>query len=189
MTNATYDVVILVALPAELPRETVPGFTVEYTGVGKVNAAFKAADAIHRHAPKLVINYGTAGSLRGHLKGLLAVTEFYQRDMDARGLGFELGETPFDDVARIALDGEGYSCGTGDNFAQETPLIETDLVDMEAYAIAKVCRHKAVDFRCYKYVSDSADSGAADDWEANVGAGAEAFRAFLPELVKSMPLK
>ena len=33
-----------------------------------------------------------------------------------RALGFSLGQTPFEDDVIIDLDGDGLSCGTGDNF-------------------------------------------------------------------------
>jgi adenosylhomocysteine nucleosidase len=36
--------------------------------------------------------------------------------MDARGLNFELGETPFDEIKEIILSENGYSCGSGDSF-------------------------------------------------------------------------
>ena len=37
------------------------------------------------------------------LKGLVEVTRFFQRDMDATSLGFKIGQTPFDDIAEIDL--------------------------------------------------------------------------------------
>ena len=43
--------------------------------------------------------------------------------MDVRPLGFEYGKTPFDKVNAISLDYEGFSCGTGDNFAVEKQII------------------------------------------------------------------
>ena len=58
-------------------------------------------------------------------------------------------------------------CGTGDSFltdAGELPSLGVHIVDMEAYAIAKVCRHFNVPFRCFKYISDKADESAGDDW-------------------------
>ena len=55
--------------------------------------------------------------------------------MDVRALGFSLGQTPFEDDIIIDLNGDGLSCGTGDNFVSETPEMKSDLVDMEAYAL------------------------------------------------------
>ncbi|GIS35578.1 MAG: hypothetical protein Ct9H90mP6_08350 [Gammaproteobacteria bacterium] len=35
---------------------------------------------------------------------------------------------------------------------------------MESYAIAKMCKLKNIDFRCFKFISDNADNEAKDDW-------------------------
>jgi adenosylhomocysteine nucleosidase len=42
---------------------------------------------------------------------------------------------------------------------------------MEAYAIAKICKSKQVNFMCYKYVTDSANENAAKDWNEMVAEG------------------
>ena len=54
--------------------------------------------------------------------------------------------------------------------------IQSDLVDMEAYALAKTCRNFGIDFVSYKYISDD---GNADDWEKNCGKGMEEFKKVL----------
>ena len=46
---------------------------------------------------------------------------------------------------------------------------------MEAFAIAKACKQAHVDFKCYKYVSDSADDSADTSWLENVAKGEEYF--------------
>lgn len=159
-----------------MPRSALPGVHIEYTGVGKVNAAVKAAEVIERYQPKMIVNYGTAGGLTKDLDGLYEVGTFKQRDMDATGLGFEMGETPFDAVKDISFGREGVSCGSGDSFVNETPKVPSDLVDMEAYAIAKACHLKGTDFRCFKYVSDNANEDAADAWKENIANGKQAFQ-------------
>ncbi|MDA9605175.1 5'-methylthioadenosine nucleosidase [Alphaproteobacteria bacterium] len=146
------------------------------SGVGKINAAFKSLDLIHRFNPTQIINYGTAGSINKKCQGLIECTKFYQRDMDARGLmNFNLGETPFDDVNEIITDNYGYSCGTGDNFVKNEIEMNVDVVDMEAYAIAKICKLKKVKFRCFKYITDNANENSAKDWIENCQNGAKEF--------------
>ena len=97
------------------------------------------------------------------------------RDMDVRALGFSLGQTPFEEDVIIDLDGDGLSCGTGDNFVSAPPEMTSDLVDMEAYALAKICRQKAVEFQCFKFISDNANGDAADDWIQKLAFGARLF--------------
>ena len=60
-------------------------------------------------------------------------------------------------AADILIGNPGVVCGTGDKFAISTPEIDCDIVDMEAYAIAKTCLKQEIDFRSFKYISDSAD--------------------------------
>jgi adenosylhomocysteine nucleosidase len=168
---------ICVALEDELTPQLMQGWQVIYTGVGKINASLAIAEACATSKPELIINFGTAGATTPNISGLVEVTEFKQRDMDTRGLGFDLGETPFDDEQTICFDRQGLSCGTGDSFVMNPPELKTDVVDMEAYALAKYARRKGIDFRCYKYISDNADGEAAADWSAEVRKGAEAFIA------------
>ena len=168
-------ILILVAIAEELSVEDLPDYRVHYTGVGKINASIRTLEIIKDYSPTHVINYGTAGSLNKKLKGLVEVTQFFQRDMDATPLGFKIGQTPFDEIEEINFGSTGYSCGTGDSFVTQTPKLRTDLVDMEAYAIAKICYLKDVKFRCFKYVSDNANDGANDDWIKNVSMGRKLF--------------
>ena len=166
---------ILVAVNEELSKEDLPDLQIHYTGVGKINAAIKTLDIINRYSPSLVVNYGTAGSLKKNLNGLVEATRFFQRDMDATPLGFKVGQTPFDDIQEINFGNSGYSCGTGDTFVTQTPKLKTDIVDMEAYAIAKICYLQDISFKCFKFISDNADAGANDDWIKNVSMGKKLF--------------
>ena len=167
--------IILVALEEELPKSTLPWFHIEYTGVGKINASLKTAEVIQKFSPELIINYGTAGGLAKNLHGLVEVSHFLQRDMDARALGFSLGQTPFDPVLTISFGRTGHSCGTGDSFVTQTPGVETDVVDMEAYAIAKACFLKRIDlFAINSFRTVNAE--ASLDWTENVNKGRRLFK-------------
>ncbi len=148
-------------------------------GVGKINATYQIAKIINEFNPKEIINFGTAGALNSNLNGLIECTKFFQRDMDCRGLlDFKLGETPFDNIKDITLSNDGYSCGTGDNFVNNKIEMQVDVVDMEAYAIAKVCILNNIKFRCFKFISDNADKLANKDWNENLRLGAIKFEEF-----------
>ncbi len=162
------------------------GVAVLYCGVGKVNAAIALSCELARYSHAgvslpLVLNFGTAGS-RVHRSGaLLACHEFVQRDMDVRGLGFALGVTPFDtgpavlSFEPIFTDLTPAVCGSGDSFATIESAVPCTVVDMEAYALAKVCRSMGAEFGCVKYVTDSADHAAAGDWQSNLHKAADEF--------------
>jgi len=175
------DTLILVALEDELPHHLLPDWRIIYTGVGKVNAALAAERAIMAFRPKMMINFGTAGALSPDLHGIVEVSRFYQRDMDVQALGFSLGQTPFEDEGPIDLGRPGLSCGTGDQFVTAPPALKTDLVDMEAYALAKSAQHHQITFYCLKYISDQADDAASTSWKDHVQKGAKLFVDWLEE--------
>ena len=172
------NTVILVALEQELPKSYLPGWNVIYSGVGKVNASLAISKSYFDYKPKYFVNYGTAGSLKKNISGLIEVSKFYQRDMDVRGLGFELGQTPFEDNLFIETHKNGHSCGTGDSFVMTSPELITDIVDMEAYSYAKFCDKNTLNLLCFKFISDNADDDAGKDWSAVLKQGARDFSKY-----------
>ena len=167
---------------AAIKEETVGLDYFYHTGVGKINATYNCLKLINTHKPKLVINYGTAGAINDNLHGIIECTKFYQRDMDVRSLKFELGETPFDNIKEIVTSDSGYSCGTGDSFVNQEIDMNVDVVDMEAYALAKVCKHEKIEFKCFKYISDNADKNAVNDWKKNLEIASKAFSDFIDNM-------
>ena len=157
-----------------------------YCGVGKVNAAIALTRELARYTqrgqvPPRVLNFGSAGSRRYATGSLVECHEFVQRDMDVRGLGFELGVTPFDVAPSLLRFDPVFThlpaavCGSGDSFATGAVGMDCDVVDMEAYALAKVCWRDEAPFACAKFVSDGADHAAADDWQRNQHRAADDF--------------
>ena len=190
---------IVCALEVETQGQLKPlvyadGWDVLYTGVGKVNATLRLTQKFGKygsHIPyNLVINYGTAGSRHWkYRKGdLVDCTRFIQRDMDVSGLGFKIGQTPFEEDIPIILQSELESCkfnilqygknalcSSGDSFVDGDEQFG-NIVDMEAYALAKVCHIYNIPFISFKYITDDADGDAGDDWEKNVGKGIVKFK-------------
>ena len=161
------------------------------SGCGKVNAAMVTMEIIKDmevscEQVTTIINYGTAGSTTG-VTGLVDCTKFHQRDMDVRPLGFKIGETPFErssDSSMIDFShiknpiGKNLCCYTGDSFATDlTPY--DDVVDMEAYALAKTCWKEHINFVSYKYITDNANEKSADDWLENCNKGIDEFKKIL----------
>ena len=162
---------------AALKEETVGLNYFYHVGVGKINATYNLVKLIQEHKPSEVINYGTAGAIKKELSGIVECTKFYQRDMDVRSLlNLKLGETPFDHINEIINSEEGFSCGSGDSFVNKQIEMDLDLVDMEAYALAKVCKLEGINFKCFKYISDNADENATSDWTENCKKGAKLFQ-------------
>jgi adenosylhomocysteine nucleosidase len=162
------------------------GVGVLYTGLGKVNAALSLMRALRDYRRDdaqlpLVLNFGTAGSHHLDTGSLVGCHRFVQRDMDVSGIGFPRGVTPFEDVPAelsfpVVFDELPQAlCGTGDSFETGVAKLHCEVIDMEAYALAKVCRLEGAAFGCAKYVTDGADGAAAEDWQRNLVPAAAAF--------------
>jgi adenosylhomocysteine nucleosidase len=188
-------VLVAMALPAEgAGRFEAAGVDVLYTGVGKVNAAIaltrRLTDLGRAGAhPPLVVNFGTAGSTLLPARALVACRRFVDRDMDVGALGFAPGVTPFDGLPPVIEFPAVFPqlaeavCGSGDSFATARHGIDCDVLDMEAYALAKACRLAGASFACAKYVSDGADENAAEHWKANVAGAADRFLDLYRDLI------
>ena len=68
------------------------------------------------------------------------------------------------------------TCATGDSFIATTGGHVGDVVDMESYALAKVCLKFDISFIAFKYISDSADKDASIDWVENLKKGQKLFK-------------
>lgn len=135
---------------AALQERFVPLFC----GVGPVESSIALtrylASAHHKDGiPNLIVNLGSAGSSKLEQAKVYQVTKVAYRDMDASPLGFEQGCTPFTNHPRqVALphhiEGiEGASLSTGGNIVHgsDYQAIQEDMVDMETFAIHRVCHY------------------------------------------------
>lgn len=174
------NTLIVMALPMENVDQALDTFgPILYTGVGKVNATLQlthrlAVADMQQALPDMVVNLGTAGSHLRNAGELVACTQFVQRDMDVTALDFALGQTPFEQTIELVcplpdswrrLGLTEATAYTGDQFVT-TPHAHfaLDIIEMEAYALAKVCHHFKVPFVSLKYITDGADGASAVDW-------------------------
>lgn len=184
--NQAKTMIVMALRQESRGRLEAAGAQVLYTGVGKVNAASTLARRLAEmrcadSPPALVLNMGTAGSRKVATHSLVACNRFIQRDMDVSGLGFPAGVTPFDDAPPVLSFPPVFTrlpqlvCSTADSFATHQHAVDGDVVDMEAFALARVCRAENIRFACVKYVTDGADADSATHWEAALDAAARAF--------------
>ena len=168
---------LVLALPQENANNRLDdlGLEILYTGVGKVNATLALMRRLAQGtAPSLIINAGSAGSHTLPAGHVVAAAQFHQRDMDATAMGFALGETPFESPILLAngLAVPGLTsaiCYTGDSFVTTAHTqLTLEVIDMEAYALAKVCDQLGHRFVCLKFITDGADGQAASDWASSV---------------------
>lgn len=181
-------VLVVQALPEECTLVSLPGAHVEhvYTGVGKVNAALRLVLAVERMKPDLVINVGTAGTLRHQVGDIVLCTHFADRDLQVLGdLGVTwqqhtqatIGNFPWD--WKLPTDG---LCSTGDSFVTDAAGMEGDVVDMEAYAEAQVCNELGIPFLSVKYVTDVVGQNSVKHWEDKLADARQGLSAYFEKI-------
>lgn len=150
----------LVATPLELPEDIDKNIKcrIIFTGMGKVNASIAATQAIHTRIFDRIINIGTCGSFNHSLTGLHQCRNFVNLD----------GCSDFNKEC-LTFDGGGTCIGSQDSFCVDPErsghaIIKPDLVDMESFAIATVCKRFDIPFECYKYITDYVGLNSSHDW-------------------------
>lgn len=165
------------------------------TGVGKINAAYQLTLGLmawkekNGKYPGLVLNLGSAGSSLFKRGTIVNCTQFIQRDMDVTAFGHTRYATPNEDASPVFSAGlrcDPYPqgvCGSGDSFSTDGKMHGWNVVDMEAYALAKVCTGQGVPFCCLKYISDGADETATTSWSDALMATAQMLLKATKEIV------
>jgi nucleoside phosphorylase len=157
---------IAIAADLEFPHfaEILTGWRVVKTGIGKLNAATAILAESYAEPFDVLINLGSVGT-NSDLFGvgdIVQATQLIERDNPFSAGVIELPKLQSPELPYAVV-------GTGDNFveSESLPSPEIQLVDMEAYAFARIAR--ALDMECLvlKVISDSCTSFA--DWEKNVG--------------------
>lgn len=173
------------------------GHPVCYTGLGKINGTLKLLRDLSHFAIRgttfdAVINLGTVGSASEEEGNVVQVSKFIQRDMLCEPLAPRY-RTPFDAIAwQINADTCGawkkVVCGTGDSFVNPDhlkmytgPDLDYQVVDMEGFAMARVCMAMEVKFYSLKYVSDLGDAGS---WERRLGTASKALTNDASDLIE-----
>lgn len=178
-------ILLVYAIPEEKIEVNIPNAEVVYveTGMGKVNASMRLMRAICEHHPDMVINFGTAGTLNHKVGDIIVCNRFIDRDLRKVTIDGVISEIEFDcrDVACRVLTNRDIvygTCNTGDSFITEGADIEGDVIDMEAYAEAEVCREMNIPFVSVKYVTDVVGQNSVKDWYGKIADSREALSAF-----------
>ena len=178
-------ILLVYAIPEEKIEVNIPNAEVVYveTGMGKVNASMRLMRAICEHHPDMVINFGTAGTLNHKVGDIMVCNRFIDRDLRKVTIDGVISEIEFDcrDVACRVLTNRDIvygTCNTGDSFITEGADIEGDVIDMEAYAEAEVCREMNIPFVSVKYVTDVVGQNSVKDWYGKIADSREALSAF-----------
>jgi len=158
--------------PIQVAGRVVVGVCI---GVGKVQSALAAIQAIDAYAPSFVVLLGYAGAIEASLEigdGFVA-TQVVQYDLDLRAFGLKRGQT-FDGDSQM-VDGaielfapvlSGFKkviLGTADRFLlrsyrEEHPYLTEELglgaSDMEGFGVAMACRLRIIPCSILRVISD-----------------------------------
>jgi adenosylhomocysteine nucleosidase len=160
------------------------------SGVGKVNAALATVALVQAGATQIVFT-GMAGGIGAgvHIGDAVIATDLVQHDVDVTAFGAEPGQLlsepmtwsadrPLSDelVAAAASQGALTHRGriaSGDQFIashDQSRRIAAQFgaiaVEMEGAATAQVCAKLGVPFAILRWISDTADDAAVDDFPA-----------------------
>ncbi len=203
------NILITVALKIEFQGEIPDNCDLIYTGVGKVNAAYNLTRKLEsmNTLPSYIVNYGTAGSKNLKIGEIVDCTRFIQHDMYLKEFGLNPGQTAFEfdqyeqNEPPVILNfksenknplNKHYICASGDKFItkfdnnfldiEKTYNIKISVIDMEAYALAKVSYLYKIPFISFKYITDNLNSTGVSDWEQHVKHGANQFTELLTKI-------
>ena len=175
--------IILFALREEAPNIFKSYYNVFEIGVGKVNAALNTMKLIKDLSPSRVILFGTAGSVTLGT-GIYRVGMVKEHDVNLIDLGVEPGVQLNDKFSRVKISDNNVICASGDLFVTESDKLRVlcDMVDMEAFSVAKACAFTNTRLEIWKYITDNANVDASEDWNDNVSAGEKSFEDVLSSL-------
>ena len=172
------NILLVSATQLEHHDKELFGIPIHIVGVGKVESAINTYRLIQVYKPQQVINFGSCGNLKAHNIGnVLEIGTVYD---DFHGC-----VVPEHDP--IVLTDSPHKLFTTDTFYDTSSTYgsyytdmarKCDVVDMEGYSIAKVCKAQNVSVSLYKWVSDD---GSSNDWEANAAVGYDNFKVIFKE--------
>jgi len=176
-------IILISATPLEHGGiKDIHGVPIFQTGIGKINSAMNLTRILELVKPDLVVNFGSCGNLKNHKVGEVIEVGTTYNNIDVRPFA-EYGCTPETPNCELKLSDSGIKCFTTDQIYDNTradyankylEMINTcDIVDMECYSLAYVCKEFGVDFKSYKWVSDDGD---IDKWEENAAIGFQNFK-------------
>jgi adenosylhomocysteine nucleosidase len=188
--------------PLVLAGREVVGLTL---GVGKVQSALAAMQAVQTYAPSSVVLLGYAGAIDAGLAigdGFVA-TKVVQYDLDLRAFALQRGQT-FDENSKVAASTidlyapalSGFKqvvLGTADRFLlrsyrEQNPYLSEELglqaSDMEGFAVARACQVLGLPCSILKVVSDDGLGRRPKDFKRFVRQADECLRMGLAQLLE-----
>jgi len=180
------NVLVVYAVAEEKVDLSMPGCRFHYckTGVGKVSAALAVEQSITNYHPEVVLNIGTAGSVKYPIGSIHLCCRFVDRDMEKlKVFGVPYEEDFTDEVSQLSFFKNwkfDSVCNTGDTFLTEADGTG-NVFDMESFAVARVCRKHQIPFVGVKYVTDKIGENSVQHWEEKLAEAQAGLQQFVDE--------
>lgn len=179
---------ITYAVKEELTPLYIEDYDIRYilTGIGKTSSALRLTQALTEQTPDLVLNIGTAGTIKHNVGDFIICRNFVDRDLKSTNLPALGHEVECTSLLPGGMEQWGAGCkegvcNTGDSFVTELSSLAEDVVDMESYAQALVCNHFDVPFVSVKYVTDIIGQNSVQQWEEKLSDARRALSQWLEE--------
>lgn len=182
---------------------------IAYSKIGKVFSAITASVMLERFGAQTLLFSGVAGGISKELKigDLIMASSLCQHDVDIVAFGHPYGFIPEGTLmieadaqlrslaSEIAVDMgvdlyEGI-IATGDQFVASSErkswiqqTFNADALEMEGASVACVCQNFGIPFFVLRAISDTADGGASEDFDAFLKSSAQVSATFVLEMVK-----
>ena len=176
-------VLVTYAFDEEIIPFEIQGVDITFlrVGMGKVLAAFNLTKALCNDSYDLVLNVGTAGTLNHKVGDIFVCHRFVDRDLEKIVLPHVCSDISFPEKTDLDCVDKYENVGvsnTGDSFVTEVGDFTGDVIDMEAFAQAQVCKLMDVNFVAVKYVTDIIGQNSREVWLDKLRDAREALKEF-----------
>ena len=178
-------IMTLMAAEAEFgDHMKLAGIDPTFIGVGPIEASYNATKEImtaiqEEKRPDIIFSVGSAGSATLEQSKLYQISSVSYRDMDASAFSFEKGVTPFvdypatlempclfSDIAKASLSTGGDIIDAQGTSGRSFKDLTADAVDMETYAIKRICDGFNIPMIGLRGISDGKEpSDGYQTWE------------------------
>lgn len=174
------NILLVSATKLEHHDDELFGHQIHIIGVGKVEAALNTKKLIEKYKlengggkPTHVVNFGSCGNLKTHNTAeVLEVGEIYDDFYGCVVPEHEPIKVSDSPIKLFTTDTFYNKYAVYSNSYTEN-IYRCDLVDMEGYSIAKVCKDENISVSLFKWVSDD---GLKSIWLQNASIGYNNFK-------------
>lgn len=180
--------IILIALKKEsngLIEQTASrhGWEVHYTGMGMLAATQKTTEIICKYQPRRIINLGTAGSRHIQVGQVVECQRFSNRTVHLlEKLKYTIEAEPLTTLPQV-------HCGSSDHIDLSAAARDYEILDMEAFAMASVCKKMNVPFHAIKYITDDSQGDVSSKWQEQLQTVAASLQKTLEDLIRDQSHK